>query len=389
MRAFLLAALLAIGVALPAQAQPVHIGFISTLSGPQGLLGEEMLNGFRLGLARSGGRLGGAAVDLQIGDDQLKPEIGRQLASQMIERDHVDIITGLLNSAVLLAVARPSAEAGRLVISANAGPSQLAGSQCLENFFDIAAQNDASPEAMGRALQARGIKRVFLLAPNYQAGRDKMTGFKRSFGGQIVGEIYTPFDQLDYAGELAQIRLAHPDALFEFLPGATGIAFLKQWHQSGVDASVKLFTDRGGLDETMLQAVGDAANGAQTASSWANTMVNPENTRFVHDYEAQYHRPPSLFAAQGYDTALLLDAAIRQAGGRADDLAKLRQAVLTAQAPSVRGHPIAFGANHFPTDDYYLMTVQRTPDGRHQLATGLLIVARQPDAYVAQCHMAN
>jgi branched-chain amino acid transport system substrate-binding protein len=387
LRGIIAACLVLAGLANPASGQPVRIGFLSTMSGPQGLLGEEILNGFRLAMTQRDGKLGGSEVTLLVGDDQLKPEIGRQLAAQMIERDHADLITGILNSAVLLAIARPVMDAGKLLISSNAGPSQLAGAQCQPNFFDVAAQNDASPQAMGSYLQAQGVRRVFLLAPNYQAGKDKMAGFKRSFRGEIVGEVYTPFDQLDYAGQIAQIRLANPDALFQFLPGATGIAFLKQWHQSGVDRSVKLYTDRGGMDETMLGAVGDAANGAATASSWSNTMTNPENLRFVHDYEQSYHRPPSLFAAQGYDTALLLDAAIAENHGRTDDSDALRRALLHAQAPSVRGHPIKFGHNHFPTDDYYLMTVEQTADGHHQLSTGALIVAQQPDAYAEQCKM--
>ncbi len=388
MRALALGCVVACGLA-SAQAEPVRIGFVTTLSGPQGLLGEEILNGFKLGLSEHGGKLGGADVVLLQGDDQLKPEIARQLTEQMLVRDHADLITGVLNSSVLLAIARPVFDAGKILISSNAGPSQLAGSQCNENFFDIAAQNDASPEAMGQYLTKKGVKRIFLLAPNYQAGKDKMAGFKRSFRGEIVGEVYTPFDQLDYAGPIAEIRRAAPDGVFQFLPGATGIAFLKQWQQSGVDKTVKLFTDRGGLDETMLGAVGDAADGAQTASSWSNTMVNEQNAQFVSAYQAAYHRLPSLYAAQGYDTALLLNAAIARNGGKAGDAASLRAALMAANAPSVRGHPISFGPNHFPVDDYYLMTVSRAVDGTHQLATGELIVARQQDAYAAQCKMAN
>lgn len=384
----MLAASLGLLACMPARAaEPVRIGMISTFSGPQGLLGEEILNGFKLALQQRNNQLGGVAVALTVGDDQLKPDIGRQLAQQMLDRDHVDVITGILNSAVLLALARPVEEADRILISSNAAPSQLAGSQCHADFFSIAGQNDASPEAVGTYLSAQGVQRVFLLAPNYQAGKDKMAGFKRTFKGSIVGEVYTPFDQLDYAGEIAEIRRAAPEAVFEFLPGATGIAFLKQWHQSGVDAKVKLFADRGALDETMLAAVGDTIIGAATAASWSNALANAENDRFVAAYRAAYHRAPSLYAAEGYDTALLLDAALRKSGGKAD-ARSLRQALLTAAAPSVRGQPVAFNVNHFPMDDYYLMTVAHGADGHAGLVTGAKILEHQHDAYAVQCHMA-
>ena len=382
-----LACALIIALAAPACAQPVRIGLITTLSGPQGLLGQDILDGFRLALNERGGQLGGAEIALLTGDDQLKPEIARQLAEQMIERDHADIITGTLNSSVLLAIARPVLDAGRILISANAGPSQLAGAQCNANFFAIAGQNDVSPEAMGQYLTSIGVRRVFLLAPNYQAGKDKMAGFRRRFGGQIVGEIDTPFDQLDYAGPIAEIRRANPDALFEFLPGATGIAFLKQWRQSGLDGKVKLYADRGGLDETMLAAVGDAAEGAAAASSWSGSLDNPQNRHFMQAFRAAHHRAPSLYAAQGYDTALLLDAAIRANGSKFANSTSFRAALLHAPAPTLRGTNIRFARNHFPIDDYYLMTVTRDVDGQYSLATGKRIVANLVDSYVDQCHL--
>ena len=387
LRPFALGCALALMLAAPARAQPVRIGIITTLSGPQGLLGQDILDGFRLALGERDGRLGGAGIALFSGDDQLKPEIARQLAEQMIERDHADIITGILNSSVLLAIARPVLVGGRILISANAGPSQFAGAQCNENFFAIAGQNDVSPEAMGQYLNTTAIRRVFLLAPNYQAGKDKLAGFRRRFTGQIVGEIDTPFDQLDYAGPIAEIRRANPDALFEFLPGATGIAFLKQWQQSGLADKIRLYADRGGLDETMLGAVGEAATGAAAASSWSGSLDNPLNHHFMQAFRAAHHRDPSLYAAQGYDTALLLDAAIRANGGRFGDAKSFRAALVHAPAATLRGRNIAFARNHFPIDDYYLMTVVREADGHHGLATGPRIAANLSDSYVEQCHL--
>jgi branched-chain amino acid transport system substrate-binding protein len=366
---------------------PVKIGFLSTFSGPQGQLGEEIHAGFNLALEQLGGKLGGAAVDVLVGDDQTKPDIARQLVDKMIEQDKVDILTGMLNSSVLLAITRPAFDAGKIVISSIAGPSVLAGRQCHPNFFVAAPQNDASSEAMGQYLQSKGVSRVFLISSNYPAGRDKMSGFKRFFRGEIVGELYTPFNQLDYAAEIAQVRAAKPDAVFEFLPGGVGINFLKQFSESGLKGTVRLYTDFGGLDETMIAAVGDAALGTSTASFWTAGLENPVNARFVSAFEQKHKRIPSFYAAAGYDTALLLDAAIKAVGRNVNDKTALRKALADARFDATRG-AFRFNSNHIPLADFYLTTVAKDDKGRYALALGEKILSDHKDAYAAQCKYA-
>jgi branched-chain amino acid transport system substrate-binding protein len=363
---------------------PVKIGFVSTFSGPQGQLGEEIHAGFRIALDERGGKLGGVPVEILVGDDQTKPDIARQLVDKMIEQDKVDILTGMLNSSVLLAMVRPAFEANKIVISSIAAPSVLAGKQCNVNFFVASPQNDASSEAMGQYLQAKGIKRVVLIASNYPAGRDKMTGFKRFFKGEVVAELYPPFTQLDYAAEIAQVRAAKADAVFEFLPGGIGINFLKQFNESGLKKEVKLYTDFGGLDEMMIAAVGDGSLGAQTASFWTASFKNPVNAKFVAAYEKKFNRLPSFYAATGYDTALLLDAAIKAAGGNVADKVKFRKAVADAQFDAVRGR-FRFNTNHIPLSDFYLTTVSKDDKGRYILALGEKILSDHKDAYADQC----
>src|SRR5471032_1023116 len=241
----MLARLAASGLALAVLAQPVaaqglKIGFISTLSGPQAALGEEILNGFRLAMEQSGGRFGGVAIELTVGDDQLKPDVARQLVTRMLKQDGAEIIVGPLNSSVLLAIAAPVLDAGKFLISSNAGPSEMAGKDCHPNFFAMQPQNDVSSEAMGQYLQAKGIGPVFLIASNYAAGRDKMAGFKRFYKGTIVGELYPPFTQLDYSAELAQVQQAKPAVVYTFLPGGVGINFIKQFHGFGDRKSTRL-----------------------------------------------------------------------------------------------------------------------------------------------------
>jgi branched-chain amino acid transport system substrate-binding protein len=374
-------------LAQPAFAQkPLKIGFLSTFSGPQGQLGEEIHSGFKLAIEHRSGKLGGVPVEVLVGDDQAKPPIARQLVDKLIEQDRVDVITGILNSSVLLSIVRPAFDADKIVISSIAGPSILAGRQCHENFFVASPQNDSSSEAMGTYLQSKGIKSAFLMASNYPAGRDKMSGFKRYFKGQIVDEAYPPFTQLDYASEIAQIRAAKPAAVHEFLPGGVGINFLKQFDQSGLRKEIDLYTDFGGLDETMISAVGDAALGVSTASFWVANMDNPVNNRFVQDFEKKHNRTPSFYAAAGYDTALLLDTAVKSINGNLADKAELKKALANAEFAAVRGK-FRFNTNHVPLSDFYLTTVAKDGGGRHYLKLGEKILSDHKDPYAKECKL--
>lgn len=363
----------------------VTIGFISTFSGPQGVLGRELLDGFNLGLKHLGGKLGGSEAVIIQGDDQAKPDIGVQLAERMVERDKVDLITGINFSNVMLAVAKPILESKTLLLSVNAGPSQLAGEECNPYYFSISYQNDNIAEAMGQFLTAKGVKTVYLMAPNYPSGKDQMNGFKRFYHGQIVGEVYTQFNQPDYAAELAQIRQSKPEAVFYFYPGGMGINFLKQYAQAGLKAEIPLYGPSFSLDQTILPAVGDAALGAFSTGFWSETMDTPLNHKFVADFEAAYGRIPSPYAATAYDGARALDSAIRAAGG-AKNREAVRKALETVKLDSVRGD-ITFNTNHHPIQNYYLYEVVKDAKGRLTNAYRSEVFRQHKDAYFQSCKM--
>ncbi|WP_040476519.1 ABC transporter substrate-binding protein [Paramagnetospirillum caucaseum] len=363
----------------------VKIGFISTFSGPQGVLGRELLDGFNLGLKHLGGKLGGAETVIIQGDDQAKPDIGVQLAEKMVERDKVDVITGINFSNVMLAVAKPVLESKTLLLSVNAGPSQLAGKECHPYYFSISYQNDNVAEAMGQFLAAKGVKTVYLMAPNYPSGKDQMNGFKRFYHGQIVGEVYTQFNQPDYAAELAQIRQTKPEAVFYFYPGGMGINFLKQYAQAGLKSEIPLYGPSFSLDQTILPAVGDAALGAFSTSFWSETMDTSLNRKFVADFEATYGRVPSPYAATAYDGALALNSAIKAAGGSKNREA-VRKALETVKLDSVRGD-IKFNTNHHPIQNYYLYEVVKDPKGRLTNAHRSEVFRQHKDAYFESCKM--
>jgi len=367
-------------------AEQVKIGYIATMSGPTASLGTDILDGFKLGIKHCGDKLGGLPVELAIGDDQLKPDVGVQVANRMIEKDKVDLITGIVFSNVMMAVAKPVTDAGLFLISGNAGPSPLAGKDCLPNFFAVSWQNDQTHEAMGKYLQDQGVKSLYLMAPNYQAGKDGLAGVKRYFKGEIVGEVYTAINQPDYAAELAQLRAAKPEALFVFYPGGMGINFVKQYAQAGLKEEIPLYTTAFTLDQSVLQAMGDAALGLLNASFWSPDLKNPVNEKFVSDFNATYNRLPSLFAAQGYDAALLINSAIGAVGGDLSDQDKLREAFKKADFQSVRG-AFRFNNNHFPIQDFYIREVIKNDAG--VLTNKVIGIAFKDhaDAYHTQCEM--
>jgi branched-chain amino acid transport system substrate-binding protein len=391
MKRLLWTALFAVMLPIAALAQektPIKIGFISTFSGPAGGLGQELLDGFKLGLKKLDNKLGGRPVELIQGDDQAKPDIGRQIADKMVERDRVDIITGINFSNVLLALAKPVLDSGTFIVNVNAGPSQYAGRLCNPHFFSASFQNDTSSEAMGRYLQDKGVKRVYLMAPNYPAGRDFLRGFKRYFKGEIVDEIYTRFGQLDYAAEIAQLRDKKPDAVFFFYPGGMGINFVKQYAQSGLLKTIPLYGPSFSLDQTVLPAIGDAAVGAFASTHWSEGFDNPASKAFTKDFEAEYGRIPSPNAAQAYDTVFLLDAALKSIGGKIEDKAAFQKALENVKFDSVRGN-FKFNSNHYPIQDFYLVEIVKDDKGRPVAALRSLIDRDHKDAYAKDCKMSK
>ena len=381
----LIAAIAALGAG-QVHAQELRIGMITTLSGPGSGLGIDIRDGFLLAVDQLGGRLGGLPTEVFEGDDQRKPDVAVQLAERMVERDEVQIVTGIVWSNLALAIMPTLARNEVFFVSPNAGPSALAGAQCNPYFFNVAWQNDNNHEAMGQFVQNQGYANAFILAPNYPAGQDALAGFKRYFQGEIVGELYTQLGQLDYAAEIAQIRAAAPEAVFFFLPGGMGINFLKQYDQAGLKAQIPLFGPAFSFSQDILAAAGDAALGVYNTAQWSPDLDIPANRRFVDAFEAAHGRIPSLYASQGYDAALLIDAAVRAVAGDLSDRQAFAAALLAAEFESVRG-PFRFNTNHFPIQDFHVREVVRNADG--VLTNRLVdrIFTAHGDAYAADCPM--
>lgn len=367
-------------------ADKVKIGFISTMSGPSGAWGSEIRDGFNLGLKSREGKLGGLPVETVYGDDAGNPEVAKQLADKMMKRDKVDLITGIIFGHVVLAVAPAAIRNETFYISTYPGPHEFAGEKCSPYYFTVGFQSDAHHEAMGKHLNDRGYKRVYVIVPNFPAGTDAVNGFKRFYKGELAGEVYTRVNQPDYSAEIAQLRAAKPDAVYIFLPGAMGINFVKQYHQAGLAKELPLAGPGSSFDEDVLRAVGETALGYANAAQWNHDLDNPQNRKFVTDFEKEYNRLPSLFAALAYDAITYLDGAIADAKGKIEDKPAFRKALEAANFQSVRG-PFKIASNHNTIQNYYLREVAKDAKGRVTNKTISTVLTGHSDPYGAQCKM--
>jgi branched-chain amino acid transport system substrate-binding protein len=378
---------IALAMALGCAAMPAHadvkIGFLATLSGGGAALGQDMVDGFSLALDERGGKLGGQTIKLFKEDDQLKPDVGVQAVQKLIEKEKVDLVAGVTFSNVMMAIAKPLADADMTFVGSNAGPAPLAGKQCNKGFFFASWQNDNQAEALGKFAFDKGYKKVYIMAPNYQSGRDQVIGFKRFYKGAVTGEVYTQLNQPDYSAELAQLQAAAPDAVYAFFPGSMGVNFIKQFKQVGLLGKLPLLTVST-VDGTQLPALKDSALGTYAATFWGPDFQNPTSKAFTAAFEKKYGRIPSQYAAQAYDSALLIDSALKKNGGNMSDKKSLRDALRAADYASLRGN-YKFGVNGFPVQDFHVFEVAKDSGGRVSLKTIATPLKAHQDAYVGEC----
>jgi len=367
-------------------ADKVKIGFVSTLSGPNAAIGADIRDAFNLAIKLNGGRLGGLPAEVLVNDDQLKPENAKQVVERYLRLDKVDFVTGTVFSNVVVAIAPDVINARTFFIAPNAGPAAYSGAQCNPFFFVSSWPSEAYSEAAGQYVTSKGLKSVLFLAPNYVGGHDAANGFKRYYKGKLVDEMYTKLGQLDYAAELSQIRAARPEALYVFLPGGMGVNFIKQFVAAGLSQDMQLIVPLWGSDQDIIRAVGEPMLGLFSVGHWSIDMDNAANRRFVAEFEKAYARLPTGYAASGYDTAMLIDSAVRRVKGKIEDKEALRAALKAADFRSVRGE-FKFGPNQFPVQNYYLQLVGKGADGRLAHKTIGTVLQNRADAYAQECKM--
>ena len=375
-----------IAFAAPVHAQQkLKIGFITTMSGPQGVIGQYMKDSVELALDHLGRKVGGLETEIIYGDDQTKPDVGVQLAEEMLKKHQVDFVSGIIWSNVMLAVVPVVTGAGKIMVGTNAGASPLAGSQCSELYFSTSWNNDQTPEAMGKFLQDSNVNDLYVMAPNYQAGKDMVAGLKRYYKGRIVEEIYTKLGQQDYQAEISQLRSKNPKAVFVFYPGGMGIQFLKQYDQAGLRGQLPLYSVYT-VDEISLPAVKEAALGNWETRFWSPDLKNPANQKYVADYKKKYAKLPVFYGAQSYDGIMLIDSAVKATKGNLKDTRALVAAMRKADFDSIRGR-FTYNVNHHPIQNFYLLRAEKAASGDIEMRIQKTIFQDHKDSYYQDCKM--
>jgi len=370
----------------------VKIGFITTLTTPAGVIGEDMKNSVELALEHIGNKMGKLDVELIMEDDGFKPDIGKQKTDKLVKQDDVDFVVGYIWSHVLLASMNSVTGADKFLISTNAGPSQIAGERCHPNFFSTSWQNDQTPMALGEYLNQEGVKSIYIMAPNYAAGKDMAAGVESVFKGEIKGKDLTKWGadaQLDFSAELAKARASGAEALYVFYPGKAGGAFIKQYQQAGLQGTLPLYTaftvDSIALPKLQAGKL-DGVLGSKMAQQWSPDMDNAANKRFVSDYLKKYGKYPSFYGAQSYDAIMLIKSAVEATGGNLKDKDALRKALMAADFDSVRGR-YTYGNNHMPIQNFYLREVVEDSEGRWTTKIVKTVYENHQDLHASKCKM--
>jgi len=387
-RLFGTATIAALAFGLPAMAQaPIKIGFVSTFSGPQAAIGEDMRRSVELAKEHLGGKMGGKPFEIIYEDDQFKPDVGKQKSEKLVQQDKVNFVAGYIWSNVLLASLKTVTDEGdTILISSNAGPSQIAGELCNKNFFSTSWNNDQTPMAMGQYLQEKGVKSLYLMAGNYAAGKDMLAGVKRTFKGEIKGEDLTKWpDQLDFSAELAKVGAAKPDGIFIFYPGAHGVQFLQQYVQAGLKGKVPLYQVFS-IDAITLPQQKELALGTLGAQEWVNDLPNEQNKKYVADFKKKHGVYPSYYGAQSYDSIMLIASAAEALKGDLSNKDKVRAEMKKANFKSLRGD-FKYNTNQFPIQNFYIQEAVKDPEGMMTVKTIATAVKDGKDPYYEKCPM--
>lgn len=392
MKRILSMALAATILTTPAMAETVKIGFVTTLTTGAAVIGKDMENAVNLAMDHLGGMAGDTKLEVVFGDDQFAPEAGKQVTDKLVKQDDVDVVAGYIWSHVLLASRKSVLDAGKILISANAGPSQIAGKLCSENFFSTSWQNDQTPMAMGEVLNQQGVKSLYIMAPNYAAGKNMVAGVERTFQGEVKGKDLTKWGadaQLDFSAELAKAKASGAEGIFVFYPGAAAGAFIKQYHQAGLKDTMPLYSvfTVDALSLPRLQAADfESVLGSRVTQQWDPSLDNAANKKFVDDFKAKYGGYPSFYAAQSYDAIMLIASAVEAVGGDMSDQDAFRAAIKAADFDSVRGD-FAFGTNNMPVQNFYLREVVADADGNWTTKVVATVYENHVDSYAAECSM--
>jgi branched-chain amino acid transport system substrate-binding protein len=362
----------------------IVIGIVATTSGAGAIPGQDLIDGFSLALRQLGGRFANQEVRVVITDDKGSPDTARQQVKRLMERERLDIVLTAVSPASMIAIIKPLTEARLFVLDLDQAPAPLAGPECSPFLFGLAAPADGVHEALGQHLAAERMRRLVVIGPDAPKTNDAAAALKRTFHGEVAAVLMPKPGATTYESEIARIHDLKPDAVYTVLSGGMGVAFVRAYHAAGLRADIPLFAAWPLVERPMLPAMGEAAVDVVSISPWSPDLDSIPNKRLVSDFESEYGRPATTWAAQGYDSAFLLDAALKATNGKTGDSEALRAGLRRADFVSVRGG-FKFNTNHFPVLTYYLRKVTRDAKGRLTHEMGGAVLKDWRDRQASSC----
>jgi branched-chain amino acid transport system substrate-binding protein len=281
---------------------------------------------------------------------------------------------------------KPISDAKVFFIGANGGPAHLAGEGCSPYYFNASFQNEQITEGIGEYMNKVGVKKLYLMGMDYEAGHEHSSAARKGYKGEVVAHVFTPIAQVDFASDIAKIRASGADGVWAFYPGGPGIAFVRQWAQAGLTGKVPLFSNIALSEPLVFAAQGKSALGITVTGNYFAAIDNPENKRFVEAFRAKYNRDPASFSGLQYDAMLLLDAAVREVKGNLKIQDAFRAALKRANFKSVRG-PFRFNHNQFPIQNSYVGVVDQRQDGSLYIRITGTLKENAPDNFHDKCPM--
>jgi branched-chain amino acid transport system substrate-binding protein len=324
--AAILVATLAAWTAAPAEAETIKIGVINTYSGPNASLGDQIDKGISLYLKEHQKDLPqGVTLELVRRDDTgPNPDVAKRLAQELITREHVKFLTGIVWSPNAAAIAPLTAEAKVPLVLSNAAGSAIPRISPYVARVSFTLWQESLPLGTWAA-QKGGLKRVYIATSDFIPGHDARDAFTKGFkdaGGEIVGTVQFPVKDPDFVPFMQRIKDAKPDAVFVFIPsGKQATAVMKAYNDLNMKADgVKIIGPQDIVPDEELPSMGQEPLGVISSGIYSNAGDRPANKAYVAAWNREYGEktPPGFMSVGGWDSMAAIFSVIKETKGAVD-----------------------------------------------------------------------
>ena len=356
--------------AASAQTNTVRIGVITSLSGSAAESGAQMKAGIETYLRVHGDSVAGKKLEILYRDDTgPQPDVARRLTTELITRDHADIIAGFIFTPNALAAAGVVDQAKKPMIVMNAATSVVTTRSPYIARISYTIPQSVKP--LAEWAYKTGSRRVFSLVSDYGPGLDAENWFSKTFiglGGQITGSVRVPITSVDYSAYLQRIKDEKPDAIHVFLPnGQPMVSFMKAYREKGLDkAGIRFLGGEGWADEDVLTAGGDAMLGIYTAGFYSFSRPGSENEKFLEEFAKTVggRYKPNFLSVSAYDGMALIARTLLKTHGNPEGAAFM-EALKAYSATSPRGTVAIDPATRDIVQTIYIRRIDKQAAGKY------------------------